>query len=637
MEKTTENFQTEVNELLHLIIHSLYSHPEIFLRELVSNASDALDKLKIASLTDTALLPQGYEPVIRLTPKPEAKTLTVSDNGIGMTAEEIRENLGKIAHSGTKQFKLAQEKGASGSNADLIGQFGVGFYSAFIVADKVVVETQRAGASEGVRWESDGKGSYTIEPITRAEGCGTSITLHLKETDGEEGSLQDYTDEWVLKSTIKKHSDFIGYPIKMEISRNEKTGDENSESVIVAEDVVLNSQKALWTRSPNDISKEEYKEFYQHLTHDSAEPLKTVHYKAEGTIEFHALLYVPSNRPWNFDYEGSERGLSLYVKRVLIMNDCQDLLPPYLRFVRGVVDSSDLSLNVSREILQQDRQIAQIRKALTNKVLKVLADMLKEDRKEYEKFWSNFGATLKEGMIREYDKKDALLPTFLFHSSTESELTTVPEYVVRMKQRQKDIYFLCGSSLEVLKSSPLLERLKQKGFEALLLDHPVDEFITPRLDKYQEFKFVSLADPDLELDTEEEKKEREEKLKEKKEQLSPLLEVVKDALKEHVKDVHISSRLTDSAVCLVNDSANPAFMEQLYRQMGKEVPKSKRVMEINPDHPVFARMQGLPRERQNDWSEILYCQALLTEGTPLEDPAAFVKKMTQVMVEGAGA
>jgi molecular chaperone HtpG len=630
MEKTTEHFQTEVNEILHLIIHSLYSHPEIFLRELVSNASDALDKLKIEALTNAALMPQGYEPVIRLIPNAEKKTLTITDNGVGMTAEEIRENLGKIAHSGTKQFKLAQEK-----NADLIGQFGVGFYSAFIVADKVTVETQRAGSSEGVRWESDGKGSYTLEPFIRSEGSGTSITLHLKATDGEEGSLQDYTDEWVLRSTIKKHSDFIAYPIKMEVTKSEQSSVEPSESVIIAEDVLLNSQKALWTRTPSDVTKDEYKEFYQHLTRDTSDPLKTIHYKAEGTIEFHALLYVPSTRPWNFDYEGTERGLSLYVKRVLIMNDCEDLLPPYLRFVKGVVDSSDLSLNVSREILQQDRQIAQIRKALTNKVLKVLADMLKEDRKEYEKFWDNFGATLKEGMIREFDKKDVLLPTFLFHSSTESEKTTVAEYVVRMKPGQKDIYYLCGSSLEVLKASPLLERLKQKGFEALLLDHPVDEFITPRLDAYQEHKFVSVADPDLELDTEEEKKEREEKLKEKKEELTPLLEVVKSALKEHVKDVQISSRLTDSAVCLVNDGANPQFMEQLYRQMGKEVPKMKRVMEINPNHPIFSRMQKLPVAQQQDWSEILYGQALLSEGSPLEDPAAFVRKMTQVMVDGS--
>jgi molecular chaperone HtpG len=627
MEKTTEQFQTEVNELLHLIIHSLYSHPEIFLRELVSNASDALDKLKIEALTIPDLMPQGYEPVIRLSPNKDTRTLTVSDNGIGMTADEIREYLGRIAHSGTKQFKLAQEK-----NADLIGQFGVGFYSAFIVADKVTVETQRAGSSEGVRWESDGKGSYTIEPHTRPEGSGTSITLHLKPSDSEEGGLEDYTDEWVLRSIIRKHSDFISYPVKMEVSRTEKSTIDPSQEVSTKEDAVLNSQKAIWTKSANDVTKEEYREFYEHLTRDRAEPLKTVHYRAEGTIEFHALLYLPANRPWNFDYEGTERGLSLYVKRVLIMNDCEELLPSYLRFVRGVVDSSDLSLNVSREILQQDRQMAQIRRALTTKVLKTLADMLKEDRKHYETFWVNFGATLKEGLIREFDKKETLLPIFLFSSSTQSELTSLSEYTTRMKPGQKAIYYLSGNSLDVLKNSPLLERLNQKGLEVLLLDHPIDEFVAQRLDRFQDYEFASAADPSLELDSDEEKKEREEKLKEKREQLSSVLEVVKESLADHVKDVQLSSRLTDSAVCLVDEGGSTQYMEQLYRSMGKEMPKVKRVMEINPEHPLFTRMQSLSREAQREWSELLYCQALLSEGSKLEDPAGFVKKMTKVMV-----
>lgn len=629
MEKTTEQFQTEVNELLHLIIHSLYSHPEIFLRELVSNASDALDKLKIEALTNSDLTPQGYEPVIRLTPDSQARTLTVSDNGIGMTADEIREYLGRIAHSGTKQFKLAKEK-----NADLIGQFGVGFYSAFIVADKVTVETQRAGTSEGVRWESDGKGSYTIEPTVRSGGTGTSITLHLKPSTGEEGGLEDYTDEWVLRSIIKKHSDFIAYPVKMEVSRKEKSTIDPSEEVTTTEDMVLNSQKAIWTKPAASVSAEEYREFYQHLTHERSEPLKTVHYKAEGTMEFHALLFIPPSRPWNFDYEGSERGLSLYVKRVLIMSDCEELLPPYLRFVKGVVDSSDLSLNVSREILQQDRQITQIRRALTTKVLKTLGEMLNEDRKQYEAFWSNFGATLKEGLIREFDKKDSLLPIFLFNSSTQSEPTTVAEYVSRMKHEQKAIYYLSGNALEVLKNSPLLERLNQKGYEVLLFDHPVDEFVSPRLDKYQDYEFKSVSDPSLELDSDDEKKEREEKLKEQREQLASLIEVVKSSLSEHVKDVQLSTRLTDSAVCLVNDDGSSQYMEQFYRQMGKEAPKTKRVMELNPQHPLFARMKDLPRDTQKEWSELLYCQALLSEGAKLEDPAGFVKKMTKMMVGG---
>jgi molecular chaperone HtpG len=544
-----------------------------------------------------------------------------------MTADEIRENLGRIAHSGTKQFKLAKEK-----NADLIGQFGVGFYSAFIVADKVTVETQRAGTSDGVRWESDGKGSYTIEPAVRANGAGTSITLHLKPSTGEEGGLEDYTDEWILRTIVKKHSDFIAYPVKMEVSRKEKSTIDPSQEVTTTEDVILNSQKALWTKPAASISAEEYREFYQHLTHERSDPLKTVHYKAEGMMEFHALMFIPASRPWNFDYEGSERGLSLYVKRVLIMNNCEELLPPYLRFVRGVVDSSDLSLNVSREILQQDRQIAQIRRALTTKVIKTLGDMLIEDRKQYAAFWSNFGATLKEGLIREFDKKESLLPIFLFNSSTQGEPTTVAEYVARMKHGQKAIYYLSGNALEVIKNSPLLERLNQKGYEVLLLDQPIDEFIAPRLDKYQEYEFQSVADPSLELDSEEQKKERDEKLKGRREQLASVIEVVKDVLSEHVKDVQLSTRLTDSAVCLVDDNGNSQYMEQFYRQMGKDMPKSKRVMEINPEHPLFTRMKDLPRDTQREWSELLYCQALLSEGTKLEDPAGFVKKMTKMMV-----
>jgi molecular chaperone HtpG len=621
-EKTTESFQTEVNELLHLIIHSLYSHPEIFLRELISNASDALDKLKIEALTKSDLMPSGYEPLIRITADKEARTLTVSDNGIGMTAAEIRENLGKIAHSGTKAFVKAAEQ-----KPELIGQFGVGFYSAFIVADKVTVLTQRAGSQEGVRWESDGKGSYSIEPCAREDGTGTTVTVHLKPLDAAEEGLQDFSEEWVVRSTVKKHSDFISYPIKMKVSR---TDAEKNETTV--EDVVLNSQKALWMKSTSEIAATEYAEFYQHLTHDYNQPLKTIHYKAEGTSEFNTLLFIPGSRPWNFDQEGSERGLSLYVKRVLVMNDCEDLLPAYLRFIRGVVDSSDLSLNVSREILQQDRQIVQIRRALTSKILKSLADMLKDERENYEKFWTSFGPTLKEGIAREPEKKESLLPLFLFHSTASTKLSSLAEYVGRMRPGQNEIYYFTGQSLDILRNSPMLERLKQKEFEVLLLDHPVDEFIAPKLSSFQEHKFKSISAPDLNLESEEEKKDLEEKLKQKREKLGSLIEVVKETLSEHIQDVQLSSRLTESPVCLVQEGQNAHFMEQMYRQMGKEPPKQKRIMEINPDHQIFERMNLLPKADQRDWSELLYCQALISEGSPLQDPALFVKKMTKLMV-----
>lgn len=626
MEKKTENFETEVTELLHLIIHSLYSHPEIFLRELISNSSDALDKLKLESLTNDSLLPSEYEPQIRISADPANRTLTISDNGIGMTEAEIRENLGRIAHSGTKQFMRAAEQ-----KPELIGQFGVGFYSSFIVADRVVVESQKAGSLEGVRWESEGKGSFTVESFVRPQGTGTSVILHLKPADTQEGGLQDFAEEWVIRSTVKKHSDFISYPIKMKISRKGEQEGETKD-----EDVTLNSQKALWMRPAGEVTKEEYAEFYQHLTHDYSEPLKTIHYRAEGTVEFSALAYIPAARPWNFDYEGTDRGLSLYVRRVLIKSDSEELLPSFLRFVRGVVDSSDLSLNVSREILQQDRQIVQIRRALTSKILKSLLEMQQNARSDFEKFWTNFGSTLKEGLVREPEKRESILELFMGYSTNSNELTTLDEYISRMPEGQEDIYYITGQSQELLRNSPLLERLKQKKYEVILLDHPVDEFIAPRLENYKDKKFQSVASTHLELDSPEEKKEREEKLKEKTERLSSVIEVVKETLSEHVKDVQLSTRLTDSPVCLVADGENSAYLEQIYKQMGKEVPKQKRVIEINADHPLFDRMRLLPREEQQEWSELLYFQALISEGGKIEDPSSFVKKMTKVMYAAAG-
>ncbi|MCB0335789.1 MAG: molecular chaperone HtpG, partial [Bdellovibrionales bacterium] len=465
-DKKTESFTTEVSELLQLIIHSLYSHPEIFLRELISNASDALDKLKLESLTDGSLTPAGYEGFIRLVPDKEARTLKVVDNGIGMTIEEVRENLGTIAHSGTRQF-LARKQELQ-EDPDLIGQFGVGFYSAFIVADKVIVETQKAGSSEGVRWESDGKGSFDIEPCTRTEGLGTTITLFLKEAGEEEGDLADFSDEWTLRSIVKKHSDFIAYPIKME-TRRTKTNEDGSEGETEIEDQILNSQKAIWLTNPSEVTGADYNEFYRTLTFDSADPLEKIHYKAEGTIEFSALLYFPASKPWNYDYEDSNKGLQLYVKRVLIMSDCEDILPLYLRFVRGVVDSSDLSLNVSREILQHNRQIIQIRKAVTNRVLKALEEMKSSAFANYIKLWELFGSTLKEGIIREPERKEKLLPLYLFKTNRDSSWQSLDDYVERMKEGQPAIYYVVGDDPEQLALSPHLERLKEKDYEVIFL------------------------------------------------------------------------------------------------------------------------------------------------------------------------
>lgn len=637
-EKQTEQFGTEVSELLQLIIHSLYSHPEIFLRELVSNASDALDKLKLEALTKPDLLPEGYEPEIRLEVDKDARILTIKDNGIGMTLDEVKENLGTIAHSGTKAFQARKEE--LKERPELIGQFGVGFYSAFIVADRVTVITKSATADSAVRWESDGKGSYTIEESERPEGAGTTIRMHLKDAGEEEGELEDYTQEWVLRSNIKKHSDFIAYPIRMQVEKQEPVGEakegEEQKYETVISDETLNSQQALWLRSPSEISEDEYHEFYKTVGKDFNKPLKTIHYKAEGTIEFAALMFLPGSKPWNYDYEDADKGLSLYVKRVLIMNNCEDLIPPHLRFVKGIVDSSDLSLNVSRELLQKDRQIVAIRKAVTGRIYKTLAEMLEKDRSAYEGFWQNFGSTLKEGIVRDPSTKEKILPLCLFDSTVGSTPTSLKEYIERMKEDQKDIYYIFGESRAYVEQSPHIERLRDKGFEVLLLTDRIDEFLIQHLDAFEEKKLVSITDADLELDSEEEQKEKEEKLKEAKSKLEPVLDKMRAALQDDIKEVRLSKRLKDSPVCLVADEQVPsAQMEMLYKQMGQELPKVKRILEVNPDHPIFDRMLELDKDAQGEWAEILYGQALLSEGSAHPDPAGFSKKIANLMLAAA--
>ena len=462
MAKTTQNFSAEIKELLDLMIHSLYSHKEIFLRELISNASDAIDKAKFQSLTQADLLPTGHDFHIRLEPNAEARTLIISDNGIGMSSEEVVEFIGTIARSGTKRFAKINE--AIKTSPELIGQFGVGFYSSFMVAEKVVVHTQKAGTDTGTLWESTGDGSYSMDQVPRPEGMGTSVILTLK-TFAKEEDVKDFTDPWVLKSLVKKYSDFISHPIKMKGSEK-------------PEDETLNSQKALWLKPAVEVTQDEYKDFYQHLTNDWNDILKTIHYKAEGTMEFSSVLFIPSKKPWNYNYKESTWGLSLYVKRVFIMGDCQDLLPSYLRFVKGMVDSSDLSLNVSREILQKDRQVTQIRKNITNKIFSSLKDLLQNDRVQFENFWSEFGPTLKEGIPTDSTQKDKLQDLLLFHSTQSDRMTTLEEYVSRMPAEQKDIYFITGDDLSQLNQSPYLEKLKEKNFEVLLLVDHIDEWVT---------------------------------------------------------------------------------------------------------------------------------------------------------------
>ncbi len=628
MAKQTQSFNAEIKQLLDLMIHSLYSHKEIFLRELLSNGSDAIDKLKFESLTKPELVPAGHEYQIRLEADKATKTLKIMDTGIGMSKDEVVEYIGTIARSGTKKFAQINEE--IKKRPDLIGQFGVGFYSAFMVADKVTLHTQKAGSNNGVIWESSGDGTYSIDEVPRPNGTGTTITLHLKSfADDEE--VQDFTDSWVLKSLVKKYSDFIAYPIMM---LGEKPEAKEGEAATEAKDETLNSQKALWLKSASEVTPEEYNEFYKHLTHDWNDPIKHVHYKAEGTLEFHSLLYVPGKKPWNYNTKENEYGLSLFVKRVFIMANCKDLLPTYLRFVKGMVDSSDLSLNVSREILQQDRQVTQIRKNVVNKVLSMLKDLLTKDRSAYENFWSEFGPTLKEGVPTDSGNKEKIQDLLLFHTTSSDKMTTLEEYVGRMKESQKDIFFITGDNLAQVTNSPYLEKLKQKSYEVLLLVDPVDEWVTESLRDYKDKKLQSITKSGLELDTAEEKQQNEEEKKKSEEKFKPLLETLKKSLENEVKDIVISDRLTETPVCLVSADNDPsAHMQKILSQMGNEYKaSSKRILEINPQHPLFERMLGLSATEQAKWGEILYGQALLTEGSVLPDPVKFSRQVADLMI-----
>jgi len=638
MTKETNSFQAEVQELLNLMIHSLYSEREIFIRELISNASDAIDRLKFETLTNKELSGKvSHDFEIRLTPNAETKKLTISDNGIGMSKEEIIENIGKIAHSGTKKW-LKHTKELS-NNPELIGQFGVGFYSSFMVADKVTLHTQKAGDSNGTLWESDGVGgAYTIEEKPREEGCGTTITLQLKVFKDDEGNIdksaQDFTDNFTLKGLVRKYSDFIAHPIKMTVEEEvEKDGKKTKE----IKDETLNSQKALWERRPSEVKEKEYSDFYKHLTHAYNDPHKTIHFKAEGMIEFTALMYIPQEKPFNYDFQDYHFGLSLYVKRVFIMNDCEELLPRYLRFMRGMIDSSDLSLNVSREILQKDIQGIRIKKSITGKILNQLADELKKDRDQYLKFWECFGDTLKEGIGLDFSNRDKILDLFMYRSTTGDKFSTLAEYVDRMKDGQKGIYYITSENLENAIQSPYLEQLNKKGYEVLLLTSRIDEWVVGQNIIYSEKPFQSVMSEDLEVESEAEKKVSESKKKEASKRYNDLLEFMKENLKDDIKDVRISDRLTDSPVCLVSSSSDPtAQMEKMLKAMGQEVPKSKRILEINPDHPLFEKMAEMPKNLRGEWSSILYSQALLNEGSPIPNPQAYSKKIADLMVRASG-
>lgn len=621
MENVTETkaqsrpFQAEVKEILNLMVHSLYSQKEIFLRELISNSSDALDKLRFEAIAHTEWKLSDAERAITLTPDAANRTLKIEDNGIGMTFDEVVKNIGTIAHSGTKEFLRAKQE--LKDRPELIGQFGVGFYSAFMVADRVTLHTQRAGEADGTLWDSKGDGEYTINRVPRAQGHGTTITLHLRETKDDEGA-QDFTDEWILKSTVKKYSDFIAYPIKLKGAEKEET---------------VNSQKALWLRNPSEIKPEEYKEFYHHVAHDWSEPFRTIHFRAEGIQEFAALMFIPKDVPYDYNYRDTKYGMSLYVRRVFIMGHCEDLQPHYLRFIKGLVDSSDLPLNVSREILQKDARVEKIKKAVVGKILGYLKDLQTKERADYETFWQAFGTSLKEGVVTDFANREKLADLMLYKTSAVEGWSTIAQYVERMKPEQKAIYFLSGDSAELLKSSPYMERLKAKGFEVLFMTDAVDEWVTRELTEYKGKKLVSIASDALDIDTDEEKKAKEEELKQATEKFGGLKQTIEAALKEQVKEVRFSDRLVDSPVCLVSTTDDPsARMARLMESMGKDAPKTLRVLEINAKHPVFEKILALPDEKKTEWIELLYGQALLNEGSVLPDPVKFGKQLSKLMV-----
>jgi molecular chaperone HtpG len=617
-------FQAETTQLLHLMIHSLYTQREIFLRELISNASDALDKLRFEALTNTELVPDGHKYEIRLKPDEASRTLTISDTGIGMSRQDLIDHIGTIARSGTQEMrKRMQESQSAESFADLIGQFGVGFYSAFMVADKVTIITRRAGEATATQWESAGDGSYTLAEAEKAS-CGTDIILHLKKPDTENG-IEDYTDRWKLSMIVHKYSDFIPYPIIYEGPPQEPGEPESKE--IKIETKTLNSQKPLWTRRRAEVSDSDYNDFYKHVANDWTDPLKVLPLKAEGTFELEALLFIPAQAPHDLFYHGSESGLKLYAKRVMVMEKCEEVLPRYLRFVKGVVDSSDLPLNISRQRLQQDRHITQIRKWLTKKLLEALAELKEKESEKYLKFWGQFGRAMKEGVSSDYENKDKVLPLLLFESSHDpNELTTLGDYVGRMKPEQKEILYLTGESRKVIENSPHLESVRQKGYEVLYLSDPVDELMVQSLHEFQEHKLKSVTKGRFELGTDEEKKQAEEQIKQKEEEYKSFLEVCQKKLDEYVKQIRVSSRLVDSPACLVTEEHEYSpHLERLLQKGKGGGPKQRRIMELNPNHPIIQKLQDRFKANSDDQAlgdaiELLFELALVAEGSEIADP-----------------
>lgn len=646
----TFEFQVEAQQLLQLMIHSIYSNKDIFLRELVSNASDALDKLRLEALRDHELQSavDTSDLHIVIEPDSERRTLTVRDNGIGMSRDDVVELIGKIANSGTAKFvrelKEAKDATADGSlSQDLIGQFGVGFYSSFMVADKVTLVTRRAGEAEGTRWESGGAGTYTIAPAADAPQ-GTSVTLHLKPEDTED-ALYDYTSGAKVKEIVKRYSDFITWPVRMAVpvkaeadaaeegreDATEKAADGERADGQATEMETVNSMKALWARPRSEVDDDEYHEFYKHISHDWADPLETLRIQAEGTFEYQALMFLPAKAPLDLFMRERKRGVQLYVKRVFIMEDCEALMPEYLRFVKGVVDAQDLSLNVSRETLQQDRQIQMMRRRLVKKVLSTVKEMRTKDADRYSTFWAEFGRAVKEGLLGDFENREAIMEICSFASTNDPERPTgLRDYVARMKDGQQHIYYLTGDSRPAIENSPHMEAFREKGYEVLLLTDPIDEVWVDQVPGFDGTPLQSIAKGQVDLDGAEEKEEAETERKKRQEEFSGLLSWLTTRLSEHVKEVRLSTRLTTSPACMVSDTHDmtPA-LENIYRSMGQELPQVKRILELNPEHPLVTGLRTAYDRRAEDpglaeTAELLHGMALLADGGEPADRTRFV-------------
>ena len=620
----TRGFETEVKQLLDLMIHSLYSNKEIFLRELISNASDACDKLRFTAVSDASLYEEDIELKVKISYDKEARTITINDNGIGMTRDEVIENIGTIAKSGTQSF-LDSITGDQKNDANLIGQFGVGFYSSFIVAEQVTLRTRKAGqkANKGVEWTSEGKGEYEIKSIAKP-GRGTEVTLKLRKDEDE------FLNDWKLRSIITSYSDHIDFPVVMD--KSTEPSEEGGETVI--EEETINQASALWIRPKTGIKAKEYKEFYKHVAHDYEDPIDWSHNRVEGTNEYISLLYIPARAPFDLYDRESRRGIKLYVKRVFIMEDADQLMPRYLRFVRGLIDSNDLPLNISREILQGSKIIDNIRSGSVKKVLGMLEKIAKNDPEKYQKFWTEFGRVLKEGPAEDFTNREKIAKLLRFattQTGDEEQTVTLDDYISRMQKGQDKIYYIAADSHAAAKNSPHLEIFKKKGIEVLLLSDRVDEWLTSNLTEFEGKKLQSVAKGELDLDKDE---ASEKKLEEKAKSSEKLVKRMKKTLGDRVEDVRVTNRLTDSPACIVLHEHDMAMhMQRILKEAGHAMPGSKPILEINPDHPIVKKLGGEKSKKKfDDWSDILFDQAILAEGGQLDDPSGFVTKLNKMLV-----